>query len=1048
MMTQNNYRLGEVVWAKVSGHPWWPAIIARFDTDKIFVNFIGSNTHAKLPLTKIGKYEENYGRRAGKTRTNLVHAIKSADELAKTQAEHKRNLLPLPIEDSSNEQHQKKQTPSLKPAHSPILHPKGSRVKRRRKGVLKICEEEEEFAKELKANVQEIMQNCTELSTKKLLEHLQDGRVDKIRLSTIVRAELGLLLHKLQEFARADSKLKDIEIAAKNAMRAIKRTAYSEIFECGYKKRLIEEEGKVSLESVASKNLNSLEPNQNMKEMIEGSPRIKKKEFAKRLPILRRLSKRARSKSSARKLGAPAERKKPETLRTIELRTRSIIVADSPSPMQDLSTARGIELRDGKVLEPARSENKAKFYENAEYRKKLEEYAKAMSGASGSESDGEIVPRGEVRKVVKKPAGLGMRLRSSGMHLRGRSAPLIHHTAAKNATRLRRRRKSAFPVAKPRLRKASKKEQDSDISSSSSSESEVDGREESDSEELSESQSEEVSEDEDESMIEEEKFKKESGKPKKQAKNAVTTTPLAVGLRSRRDDEVERMSVDKPKGITAADFYMPYTKLLRNRRVSVVPESRKKIDDKKQKIKRIAMKKRKRKMTPMSVKIESSEEKLKERVVKKKGMELRNQKIVQREKNFNQIAQKEMKCRKSKKGPLDMKLRSSKRIHYKNAYEDEKEVMEDVQPKMELRSKRRSVEKIKNKTSKEEKRRTRTQRPKEASPVEMRLRNAKSYAAQKIVGKEVSAKVNFKIKREKEIGRGMKLRSRLIRRANSEGAVKEKVKSKQRNKQNKKVVAKKKPESVSVKRKHTKPKEDKRKQKEVNKVQPIGIKRKLRSNSNDQPKDTKMKLRSAKRQKAKDTQHAKKVHMRKQRSQSADKVDVGIQNSVMEVSNEINYAKKRNNSRTEEEPENIIAAENLPNKKANAYEPMIIEGNKKNKRTGKRGRKTNNEEELKETDKKRANIRQESNVEENKLMQQNDNSAPQNVQKKKRGRPARRRDGNEEGSGMACGENSDTEVKESQRKDQPEVLLRDPELARSIVEKIAEELLKVPLGCM
>ena len=44
-----SFEKGEVVWAKIKGYPWWPAVVGlnaetKFDSSKILVNFIGENS--------------------------------------------------------------------------------------------------------------------------------------------------------------------------------------------------------------------------------------------------------------------------------------------------------------------------------------------------------------------------------------------------------------------------------------------------------------------------------------------------------------------------------------------------------------------------------------------------------------------------------------------------------------------------------------------------------------------------------------------------------------------------------------------------------------------------------------------------------------------------------------------------------------------------------------------------------------------------------------------------------------------------------------------
>jgi len=62
------YTKGEVVWAKIKGFPWWPGVVAKVIEQKdnpdnlqeILVNFIGENSHARLPLDKVAKFHQNF----------------------------------------------------------------------------------------------------------------------------------------------------------------------------------------------------------------------------------------------------------------------------------------------------------------------------------------------------------------------------------------------------------------------------------------------------------------------------------------------------------------------------------------------------------------------------------------------------------------------------------------------------------------------------------------------------------------------------------------------------------------------------------------------------------------------------------------------------------------------------------------------------------------------------------------------------------------------------------------------------------------------------
>ena len=57
-----SFNVGEVIWAKIRGYPWWPAIITGTDDDirekKYAVSFIKDNTHASLAKKCLEKFDE------------------------------------------------------------------------------------------------------------------------------------------------------------------------------------------------------------------------------------------------------------------------------------------------------------------------------------------------------------------------------------------------------------------------------------------------------------------------------------------------------------------------------------------------------------------------------------------------------------------------------------------------------------------------------------------------------------------------------------------------------------------------------------------------------------------------------------------------------------------------------------------------------------------------------------------------------------------------------------------------------------------------------
>mmetsp|Transcript_5963 Transcript_5963/g.5255 ORF Transcript_5963/g.5255 Transcript_5963/m.5255 type:complete len:88 (-) Transcript_5963:399-662(-) len=83
------YSKGEVVWAKIKGYPWWPAVVAKVyhskaEPDKItdiLVNFLGENSHAKLPLDKVGKFAENRAEFSKMKKKKLIESVQIAERI-------------------------------------------------------------------------------------------------------------------------------------------------------------------------------------------------------------------------------------------------------------------------------------------------------------------------------------------------------------------------------------------------------------------------------------------------------------------------------------------------------------------------------------------------------------------------------------------------------------------------------------------------------------------------------------------------------------------------------------------------------------------------------------------------------------------------------------------------------------------------------------------------------------------------------------------------------------------------------------------------------
>eukprot|EP00826_Nyctotherus_ovalis_P021062 TRINITY_DN1672_c0_g1_i3.p1 TRINITY_DN1672_c0_g1~~TRINITY_DN1672_c0_g1_i3.p1 ORF type:complete len:292 (-),score=70.42 TRINITY_DN1672_c0_g1_i3:362-1237(-) len=80
-----NFRRGNIVWAKISGYPWWPGEVVGFRRDansvSVAVNFIGHKSHAYLPISKVAEYKARKDKNAKTRCKGLSEAIKIADKM-------------------------------------------------------------------------------------------------------------------------------------------------------------------------------------------------------------------------------------------------------------------------------------------------------------------------------------------------------------------------------------------------------------------------------------------------------------------------------------------------------------------------------------------------------------------------------------------------------------------------------------------------------------------------------------------------------------------------------------------------------------------------------------------------------------------------------------------------------------------------------------------------------------------------------------------------------------------------------------------------------
>ncbi len=83
------FQIGEVVFGKIKGYPWWPSMVIDYTTNLIYtIKFYNDNSYAKLSSKYLLKYKENKKKilEANKKNKKLIVAIKEADlELKKSE---------------------------------------------------------------------------------------------------------------------------------------------------------------------------------------------------------------------------------------------------------------------------------------------------------------------------------------------------------------------------------------------------------------------------------------------------------------------------------------------------------------------------------------------------------------------------------------------------------------------------------------------------------------------------------------------------------------------------------------------------------------------------------------------------------------------------------------------------------------------------------------------------------------------------------------------------------------------------------------------------
>ena len=103
---EKKFRKGDVVWAKVRGFPWWPAIVKSINTKilkkeeeeeeirntTLLVYFIGDNSHSELPINKVEKFTQKYEEFSKTKKKSLLNSIKLAKKIMSSEILFEKHL--------------------------------------------------------------------------------------------------------------------------------------------------------------------------------------------------------------------------------------------------------------------------------------------------------------------------------------------------------------------------------------------------------------------------------------------------------------------------------------------------------------------------------------------------------------------------------------------------------------------------------------------------------------------------------------------------------------------------------------------------------------------------------------------------------------------------------------------------------------------------------------------------------------------------------------------------------------------------------------------
>ena len=81
------FSIYEIVWAKLKGHSWWPAVVFENKEKGCVVSFLGEKSHAFIPEINLLKWKENFDYLCIKAKRNrkLKFAIEIANKILDKQ---------------------------------------------------------------------------------------------------------------------------------------------------------------------------------------------------------------------------------------------------------------------------------------------------------------------------------------------------------------------------------------------------------------------------------------------------------------------------------------------------------------------------------------------------------------------------------------------------------------------------------------------------------------------------------------------------------------------------------------------------------------------------------------------------------------------------------------------------------------------------------------------------------------------------------------------------------------------------------------------------